>query len=138
MVDEPVAVLDESALTGEPLPDRPARRAIRSGATNAGATLDLRRPRPAAESSYAAIVRLVQEPAPEAPPSFGSPTATPRSSSRSRSRSRRSRGPPAATGSRPGRARRRHARAPSPAAPVALVRGVSAAARRGVIVKGAP
>ena len=56
------AVLDESALTGEPLP-RTARRGelVRSGCANAGDAFELRAVRPAAESTYAALVRLVRE-----------------------------------------------------------------------------
>jgi heavy metal translocating P-type ATPase len=56
------AVLDESALTGEPLPARRAAgAAVRSGTSNAGEAFDLRATRPAAESAYAALVRLVTE-----------------------------------------------------------------------------
>ncbi len=56
------AVLDESALSGEPLPvERPAGDAVRSGVTNAGSPFELRATTPAAESTYAAIVRLVAE-----------------------------------------------------------------------------
>jgi heavy metal translocating P-type ATPase len=54
------AVIDESALTGEALPVTfSAWEPIRSGTTNAGEAFDLRVTRPAAESAYAAIVRLV-------------------------------------------------------------------------------
>ena len=54
------AVVDESALTGEPLPVTiPAGGEVRSGTTNAGNAFDARVSRPAAESAYAAIVRLV-------------------------------------------------------------------------------
>jgi heavy metal translocating P-type ATPase len=54
------AVIDESALTGEALPVTvSAGEPIRSGTSNAGETFDLRVTRPAAESAYAAIVRLV-------------------------------------------------------------------------------
>jgi len=57
-----VAVLDESALTGEPLPveHRPGEP-VRSGVTNAGGPFELRATRVAAESAYAAIVRLVRQ-----------------------------------------------------------------------------
>ena len=56
------AVIDESALTGEPLPVGRGRGGeIRSGSANAGDAFDLRATRPAAESAYAAIVRLVQQ-----------------------------------------------------------------------------
>ncbi len=56
------AVIDESTLTGEPLPaSYTSGESIRSGSTNAGAPFDLRATRRAAESAYAAIVRLVRE-----------------------------------------------------------------------------
>jgi len=56
------AVIDESTLTGEPLPvSYTGGEAVRSGSTNAGAPFDLRATRPAAESAYAAIVRLVRD-----------------------------------------------------------------------------
>ncbi|MGH2995183.1 MAG: HAD-IC family P-type ATPase, partial [Gaiellaceae bacterium] len=56
------AVLDESALTGEPLPVSYRRGApIRSGTANAGEVFELRATRPASESAYAGIVRLVRE-----------------------------------------------------------------------------
>ena len=55
------AVLDESALTGEALPVTIARYGhVRSGTANAGDAFDLRVTSSAAESAYAAIVRLVQ------------------------------------------------------------------------------
>lgn len=61
MVASDVAVLDEAALTGEPLPVTHERGAsVRSGAANAGAPFDLRAVRPAAESAYAALVALVE------------------------------------------------------------------------------
>jgi len=56
------ATVDESALTGEPLPiTRPAGREIRSGTSNAADAFDLRATRREAESAYAGIVRLVRE-----------------------------------------------------------------------------
>jgi heavy metal translocating P-type ATPase len=56
-----VAVVDESALTGEALPATAADgEAVRSGTANAGNAFDLRVARPAADSAYAAIVRLVR------------------------------------------------------------------------------
>jgi heavy metal translocating P-type ATPase len=56
------AVLDESALTGEPLPvPCKAGAPVRSGSANAGEAFELRTTRPASESAYAAIVRLVQQ-----------------------------------------------------------------------------
>jgi heavy metal translocating P-type ATPase len=57
-----MAVLDESALTGEPLPvERQEGEPVRSGVVNAGAPFELRATRPASESAYAAIVRLVRD-----------------------------------------------------------------------------
>ena len=56
------AVLDESALTGEPLPVlHLSGAAVRSGTANAGSAFDLRASRPASESAYAALVRLVRQ-----------------------------------------------------------------------------
>ncbi|HKY31115.1 MAG TPA: heavy metal translocating P-type ATPase [Candidatus Polarisedimenticolia bacterium] len=56
------AVLDESALTGEAVPVRRERGApARSGALNAGGPFDLRATAAAADSTYAGIVRLVRE-----------------------------------------------------------------------------
>ncbi len=57
-----IAVLDESSLTGESLPVKhPPGAAIRSGSVNAGAAFDMLASRPAAQSTYAGIVRLVDE-----------------------------------------------------------------------------
>jgi len=57
-----VAVLDESALTGEARPvERPAREPVRSGVVNAGGPFDLRATAAAADSTYAGIVRLVSQ-----------------------------------------------------------------------------
>jgi len=56
------AVLDESSLTGEPVPvDHPATAAILSGTTNAGPPFEMRASRRAADSAYAAIVRIVEQ-----------------------------------------------------------------------------
>jgi heavy metal translocating P-type ATPase len=56
------AVLDESTLTGEALPvNREAGEAARSGVVNAGSPVDLRATARASESAYAGIVRLVAE-----------------------------------------------------------------------------
>lgn len=61
IVDVP-ALLDESALTGEPLPvERMPGDAVRSGVANAAEAFELVATRPASESAYAAIVRLVEE-----------------------------------------------------------------------------
>ncbi len=55
------AVLDEAAMTGEPLPvTRAAGARVSSGVVNAGAPFDLMALGPAAESDYAQIVRLVE------------------------------------------------------------------------------
>jgi heavy metal translocating P-type ATPase len=60
VVEGTSAVVDESALTGEPLPvTLPAGSPVRSGTTNAGNAFDARVTRSAEDSAYAAIVRLV-------------------------------------------------------------------------------
>ena len=57
-----VAVLDESTVTGEALPvERRAADLIRSGTVNAGGPFDLRATATAADSTYAGIVRLVEQ-----------------------------------------------------------------------------
>ncbi len=62
LVERDVAVLDESALTGEPLPvERAVGDQVRSGVVNAGSAFDLRANTAADESTYAGIVRLVSE-----------------------------------------------------------------------------
>jgi heavy metal translocating P-type ATPase len=54
------ATLDESAVTGEPIPaSRQAGELARSGAINAGDTFEIRASATASESTYAGIVRLV-------------------------------------------------------------------------------
>src|SRR5207245_4193683 len=54
--------IDESALTGESLPASFVRgETVRSGTANAGDAFELRAIRPAGESTYAALVRLVRE-----------------------------------------------------------------------------
>ncbi|HVU92934.1 MAG TPA: HAD-IC family P-type ATPase, partial [Jatrophihabitans sp.] len=56
------AVLDESSLTGEARPvERSAGDTVRSGVVNAGGAFELRATAAAAESTYAGIVRLVQQ-----------------------------------------------------------------------------
>lgn len=66
----PSAVLDESALTGESLPrTKLLGDEVLSGATNAGDAFDLLADRPAAESTYANIVRLVTKAQEGKPPS---------------------------------------------------------------------
>jgi heavy metal translocating P-type ATPase len=55
------AVIDTSTLSGEPLPEALARgMPVLSGSANAGAPFDVRVDRPAADSAYAALVRLVE------------------------------------------------------------------------------
>jgi len=59
-VVEGVAILDQSALTGEAMPvKQPAGGSVMSGSTNAGEAFHLTALRSAAESTYAGIVRLV-------------------------------------------------------------------------------
>ncbi|MEO5757148.1 MAG: heavy metal translocating P-type ATPase [Mesorhizobium sp.] len=54
------ATLDESAVTGEPLPERrSAGDVLRSGTVNAGETFSMRASALAEQSTYAAIVRMV-------------------------------------------------------------------------------
>jgi heavy metal translocating P-type ATPase len=61
-VESERAVLDQSAMTGESMPIRLARgQEAMSGSTNAGEAFDLRASRRAAESTYAGIVRLVED-----------------------------------------------------------------------------
>ena len=56
------AVLDESALTGESRPaERIAGEDVRSGVVNAGQPIDLVATAAAAESTYAGVVRLVEQ-----------------------------------------------------------------------------
>jgi heavy metal translocating P-type ATPase len=56
------ALLDESALTGEAMPVRHARGAtLMSGSTNAGDAFDMKASRTAQASTYAGIVRLVEQ-----------------------------------------------------------------------------
>jgi heavy metal translocating P-type ATPase len=55
-----IAVLDEAAVTGEPIPvNRKAGELARSGSLNAGETFELRASTTANESTYAGIVRMV-------------------------------------------------------------------------------
>jgi heavy metal translocating P-type ATPase len=56
------AVLDMSALSGEPLPLTIARgMRLLSGSANAGSPFEVRAERPATESAYGALVRLVEQ-----------------------------------------------------------------------------
>ena len=62
MVLSDEAIVDESALTGEPLPVTVHRGgSVRSGTAATGSSFELRALRPAAESAYAALVRLVEQ-----------------------------------------------------------------------------
>lgn len=57
-----VAVLDESALTGEPLQvERGVGEPVRSGVVNAGGAFEIRASATADESTYAGIVRMAQQ-----------------------------------------------------------------------------
>ncbi len=54
------AMIDEAALTGEPIPvSRQAGELVRSGSLNAGETFEIRASATASESTYAGIVRMV-------------------------------------------------------------------------------
>jgi heavy metal translocating P-type ATPase len=131
------AVIDESALTGEPLPVGRGRGGeIRSGSANAGDAFDLRATKPAAESAYAGIVRLVQQAQTERAPFVRMadryaagflPLALAVAG-----------GAWAASGSSTRFLAVMVVATPCPlilAAPIAFIAGVSRAARRGVIVK---
>jgi heavy metal translocating P-type ATPase len=62
IVATPLAILDESALTGEPRPvERRAGDPVRSGVVNTGGPFDLRATATAQDSTYAGIVRLVAQ-----------------------------------------------------------------------------
>ena len=68
-VVEAVAVLDESALTGEPLHvEHNAGDLVRSGVVNAGDVFELRATARAEDSTYAGIVRLAQQASAESAP----------------------------------------------------------------------
>ena len=59
-ITSPSASLDESAVTGEPIPvTRRAGEAARSGAINAGETFEMRASATAGESTYAGIIKMV-------------------------------------------------------------------------------
>jgi heavy metal translocating P-type ATPase len=132
------ATLDEAALTGEPLPvTRVQGDAIRSGVVNAGGPFDLRATATAAHSTYAAVVRLVHAAERERPPlvrladrwALGFLAVTVLLGG----------GAWWATGDAMRALAVLVVATPCPlilAAPVALICGVSRAARRGIIVKG--
>jgi heavy metal translocating P-type ATPase len=137
-LEEDGATLDESALTGEPLPNAfHLGDALRSGGVNAGAAFRLRAVRDAGASTYAAIIRLAEEAAASRAPlarladqwAVGFITFTALLAG----------GAWAVTGD-PVRALAVLVVAtPCPlilAAPVALVAGIGRAARRGIVIKG--
>jgi heavy metal translocating P-type ATPase len=69
LVEGDAAVLDESALTGEARPaERRAGERVRSGTVNAGPAFELRATATAEASTYAGIVRLVEQAASEKAP----------------------------------------------------------------------
>ncbi|HEX5194354.1 MAG TPA: heavy metal translocating P-type ATPase [Solirubrobacteraceae bacterium] len=134
------AVLDTSTLTGEPLPETVgAGMPVLSGSANAGAPFELRAARPAADSAYSALVRLVAQAQAQRAPFV-----------RMADRYAGVFLPAtlliaAAAWAASGDAIRALAvvvvATPCPlilAAPIALISGVSRAARAGVIVKGTP
>ena len=133
------ATLDESALTGEArLVTREAGDPVSSGTVNAGAPFDLLATATAEHSTYAGIVRLVEEAqssqgALRAP---GRPLRAPVRAPDARS-SRARLGRPRATRCAPCRCSswRRRVRCSS-RRPIAIVAGISRSARRGIIVKG--
>jgi heavy metal translocating P-type ATPase len=60
LIASPSAMIDEAALTGEPIPvARREGEAARSGTVNAGQAFEIRATATAGESTYAAIVRMV-------------------------------------------------------------------------------
>lgn len=68
-IASPLAVLDESVLTGESMHVQRRRgQAVRSGVVNAGSAFELSARATAAESTYAGIVRLAREAAAESAP----------------------------------------------------------------------
>ena len=131
------AVLDESALTGESLPvERSHGDPVRSGVVNAGAPLDLRATTRSQDSTYAGVIRLVTE-------AEGSQAPVVRLADRYAVGFLGVTLVTAAIAWVVGGASRAVAvlvvATPCPlilAAPVALVSGLSRAAKRGVIVKG--
>jgi heavy metal translocating P-type ATPase len=131
-----VAVLDESALTGEALPvEHVQGDTLRSGTLNAAGPFDLRASSSAADSTYAGIVRLVSE-------AEGAQAPFVRLADRYAMWFLPLSLAVAAAAWALGGAERAVAvlvvATPCPlilAAPVALVSGLSAAARRGIVVK---
>ena len=132
------AVLDTAALTGEPLPVtvRPGLPVL-SGTANAGDSFDLVLTRPAADSAYSAVVRLVREASEERAPFV---RMADRYAIVFLAATTLLAGIAWAASGDPVRALAVFVVAtPCPlilAAPIALVAGLSRAARRGIIVKG--
>jgi heavy metal translocating P-type ATPase len=138
VVQSEAATVDESTLTGEPLPVRKPRGiTVLSGTLNAGEAFDLRAIRSAADSAYSGIVRLVQEAERERAPFV---RLADRYAAVLLPVTLVVAGGAWALSGDPVRALAVLVVAtPCPlilAAPVALISGVSRAARRGVIVKG--
>jgi heavy metal translocating P-type ATPase len=132
------AVLDESALTGESRPvEAHAGQRVPSGVVNVGGPLDLRAAASAAESTYAGIVRLVEQAATERAPFV---RVADRFAGGFLLVTLVLAGSAWAVSGDPVRALAVLVVAtPCPlilAAPAAIVGGVSAAAKRGIIVKG--
>jgi heavy metal translocating P-type ATPase len=139
VVEGETATIDGSALTGEALPVLvPRGGPVRSGTTNAGAPMELRATRPARESAYAALLRLVREAESQRAPFV---RMADRYAALFLPATLLLAGAAWALSGDPVRAVAVLVVAtPCPlilAAPVALVAGVSRAAKRGVIVKGA-
>jgi heavy metal translocating P-type ATPase len=133
------AVLDTSTLSGEPLPETVREGAkVLSGSANAGAPFEVLAERPASESSYAALVRLVEKAESERAPFV---RMADRYAGVFLPATLLVAGAAWALSADPVRALAVVVVAtPCPlilAAPIALVSGVSRAARSGVIVKGA-
>jgi heavy metal translocating P-type ATPase len=132
------AVLDESSLTGEAMPvEHPAGEAVRSGTINAGGPFDLRATAAAAASTYAGVVRMVEQAEASSAPFV---RLADRYAAAFLAISLSVAGVAWAAS---GQAERAVAvlvvATPCPlilAAPIALVAGMARAARRGVIVKG--
>ncbi len=69
VIGSPAATLDESALTGESVyAQRMSGEAVRSGSVNAGAALEITASATAADSTYSGIVRLAEEAAAHSSP----------------------------------------------------------------------
>jgi heavy metal translocating P-type ATPase len=137
-VEAGTAVVDESAITGEPLPvERRAGEAVRSGAVNGGGPFDLRATTGAADSTYAGIVSLASS------ASAGSAPAVRLADRYAVDFLGLTLAVAGGAWALSGQLERAVAvlvvATPCPlilAVPVALVSGLSVAARRGVIVKG--